>query len=373
MSEYQYYEFVALDRPLSEKEMDELRAISTRAEITPTRFRNEYNWGDLKADPAKLLARYFDAHLYFANWGTPRFMLRLPAAQVDLRALRPYFPGGSATLTRVGRHVVLDLCVTDEVFLEDGWHEGEQLDTLTPLRASLLQGDWALAYVAWLLTVQMGELDDDVLEPPVPPGLRRPSAPLSALVAFLCIDPDLLQAAAEASPAHDVDAAGLEKWVKELPDDEKERWLVRAIEAPEQPLGTALLAAYRRQTAPPLEKGSRTVGELCARVDEIEKAREKAEARRAASARARAEAARRKYLDELARQGDEAWARLEALIENRKYDEAVQLTVDLHDAAAQADAQAQLDSRFADIKKRYARRRSYMSRVKRALSSQPEK
>ena len=63
MSEYQCYEFVALDRQLTAKQMTELRAISTRAEITPTRFWNEYEWGDLKADSAKLLERYFDAHL----------------------------------------------------------------------------------------------------------------------------------------------------------------------------------------------------------------------------------------------------------------------------------------------------------------------
>ena len=38
MSEYQCYELVALDRPLAAKQMAELRAISTRAEISPTRF-----------------------------------------------------------------------------------------------------------------------------------------------------------------------------------------------------------------------------------------------------------------------------------------------------------------------------------------------
>lgn len=32
MSEYQCYDFVALDRPLTSKQMAELRAISTRAE-----------------------------------------------------------------------------------------------------------------------------------------------------------------------------------------------------------------------------------------------------------------------------------------------------------------------------------------------------
>ena len=49
MSEYQYYEFLALDRPLTSDEMQELRAFSTRARITPTSFINEYNWGDLRA------------------------------------------------------------------------------------------------------------------------------------------------------------------------------------------------------------------------------------------------------------------------------------------------------------------------------------
>ena len=40
MSEYQYYEFRAIDRPLTEEEMDELGALSSRAEITPTSFKN---------------------------------------------------------------------------------------------------------------------------------------------------------------------------------------------------------------------------------------------------------------------------------------------------------------------------------------------
>ncbi len=47
MSEYQCYEFVALERPLTANEMAELRAISTRAEISPTRFWNEYQGGNL--------------------------------------------------------------------------------------------------------------------------------------------------------------------------------------------------------------------------------------------------------------------------------------------------------------------------------------
>ena len=46
MSEYQYYEFRTIDRPLTQREMRELRAISTRAEISPTSFTNFYTFGD---------------------------------------------------------------------------------------------------------------------------------------------------------------------------------------------------------------------------------------------------------------------------------------------------------------------------------------
>lgn len=46
MSEYQYYEFRAVDRPLGRTEQGELRAISTRARITAAGFVNHYDWGD---------------------------------------------------------------------------------------------------------------------------------------------------------------------------------------------------------------------------------------------------------------------------------------------------------------------------------------
>ncbi|MDA3797741.1 MAG: hypothetical protein PF692_01525, partial [Kiritimatiellae bacterium] len=70
MSEYQYYEFQAIDKPLSEKDREVLRNISSRAQITSTSFVNEYNYGNFKGDPLKLVEKYFDAFLYVTNWGT---------------------------------------------------------------------------------------------------------------------------------------------------------------------------------------------------------------------------------------------------------------------------------------------------------------
>jgi hypothetical protein len=45
MSEYQYYEFLAVDRPLTAAEQAEVRELSTRARITATSFTNEYHSG----------------------------------------------------------------------------------------------------------------------------------------------------------------------------------------------------------------------------------------------------------------------------------------------------------------------------------------
>jgi hypothetical protein len=48
MSEYQYYESQTADRRLSEKEMQDLRAYSTRAVNMLTSFSNEYSFGSFK-------------------------------------------------------------------------------------------------------------------------------------------------------------------------------------------------------------------------------------------------------------------------------------------------------------------------------------
>ena len=176
MSEYQCYEFVALDRPLTAKQMSELRGISTRAEISPTRFWNEYQWGDLKADPAKLMERYFDAHLYFANWGTHRLMLRIPKARVDLKVLKPYFVGRhAARLTSTGEYVLLDLGSDTEEPEYDEQSQGS-LAALSPLRAELMRGDLRPAYLAWLLAVAAEASASHARRTGPPPDFREDKA-----------------------------------------------------------------------------------------------------------------------------------------------------------------------------------------------------
>jgi hypothetical protein len=360
MSEHQCYEFVALDRPLTSKEMAELRAISTRAEITPTRFWNEYDWGDLKADPAKLLERFFDAHLYFANWGSRRLMLRIPAKHVDPRGLRAYFVGGTERSWRAGRHVILDLCSEDEHLEYDDENQGS-LAAIAPVRAELVRGDLRAAYLAWLLAVQTGDVDDDDVEPPVPPGLSDLTAAEVAMVEFLRIDEDLLAAAATASRADTGDRDALREWVRRVPPRTRDEWIARAIDDPQFALGSELRRAFRASMKMP-SSPRRTVASLRAAAAQKQANRERADARAIAKAKKAAAAARAKRLDALSRRLGAAWTKLEALVENSSYDEAIDLSVDLRDLARRDGESKPFAGRFDAMRKRQRRRRGFFDR-----------
>jgi hypothetical protein len=98
VSEYQYYEFLALDRPLTSKQREELRQLSTRAEITASRFTNEYHWGSFRGDPQQMMANYFDAFLYLANLGTRHLMFRVPRTALDTELAGQYCYTDAASL-----------------------------------------------------------------------------------------------------------------------------------------------------------------------------------------------------------------------------------------------------------------------------------
>lgn len=370
MSEYQCYEFVAIDRPLTPKQMAELRGISTRAEISPTRFWNEYQWGDLKADPAKLLTRYFDAHMYFANWGTHRLMLRVPVTRVDPKRLRGYFVGHAASAKVVGEHVVIDLQSEDEE--PDGYEESPgALAALAPVRSDLMRGDLRVAYLAWLLATQAGDVDDDDVEPAVPPGLSDLTAAQVAMIDFLRIDEDLIAAAAEGNDAEIDDRSGLRRWALGLPARAKDEWLRRAIDDPALALGGELLRTFRAQTKAGRPSGGRTVAALRAAAERHRGLRERADEERAARAQRAAEAVRRKRLDALAKRAAAAWGELEALVEKSANEEAIKLAIDLRDLAERDGASARFAAQLDAMRKRQVRRRAFFNRWKR--ENEPER
>ncbi|MEW1648630.1 hypothetical protein [Streptomyces sp. NPDC091219] len=62
MSEYQHYQF-AVDEPLTDEQLAESRALTTRACLTRHSFVNTYGWGDFKGTARMLVETHYDAHL----------------------------------------------------------------------------------------------------------------------------------------------------------------------------------------------------------------------------------------------------------------------------------------------------------------------
>lgn len=314
MSEYQYYEFLAIDRPLSEAARAALRDVSSRARISSTSFANSYDWGDLKADPLQLLERHFDLFLYLANWGTRRFAMRLPRRLIDPVDLMDFHL--DTDLVRVetrGEHVVVDI---DRGEVEDDdWGDGSGwLASLVPLRAQVLAGDRRLFSLLWLIQVENGWTAEDEAMPA--PGIAPLSGPLTALAEFLGLGGDLLEAAVAAGPA--------------LPT-----------------------AGHLRRAAE----------HICEERRQAEQARTAAEHRRRAEEQA---AARARHLASLAKRGQAAWTEVEALIEQRNaggYDKAAALLADLGEIAAQEGRRAEFLRRLAAIRDRHARKGRFIDRL----------
>jgi hypothetical protein len=384
VSEYQYYEFLAIDRPLDEAEQAEVRSLSTRARITATSFVNEYHWGDFGGDPSRLMERYYDAHLYVANWGTRRVMFRLPCDLLDPEVVENYCAADQASTWVVGDFIVLDFTSDDEGGEFEFDYDAEALlSALVGVRAELAAGDRRPLYLAWLAAYGAWERDenvfdhdaDDDLEPPVPPGLGALSAAQRALADFLRLDDDLLAIAAQASPPLEETADDdLAAWVARLPVATKNRLLARVVRGEAARVRMELLRRFRADTAPTIPvPARRTVGDL---LDNA--ARRRAEHdRRLASQRAEDAArweqarleARERQLDELADEEDAAWSRVEAMIATRKpaeYDAAVRLLTDLQALAEREDRYDTFTVRTIALRQTHARKPSLIERLNRA-------
>jgi hypothetical protein len=375
VSEYQYYEFLALDKPLTSKQREELRQLSTRAEITATRFTNEYHWGDFRGDPQQMMADYFDAFLYLANWGTRHLMFRIPRAALDTELAGQYCYTDAASLIETDDHLIVSLYADREP--DDSWDETTgELGGMAAARSELLGGDHRLLYLAWLMGIQWDHVDDEDTEPPVPAGLADLSGALRAVADFLEIDEDLIAVAAEASPSlKEEPAAGLADWIATLPAAEKDKLLTMVADG-EGPQVQALLLRRFRGSAPDQNEpaqAARTAAQLWTAAGARRTVREESEARarraeeeRAATAKA---AAYNERLDHLAAGAEAAWREAENLIETKKprdYDLAVALLRDLSALARRDGDHDAFTFCFLQLRSRHERKPSLQERFDKA-------
>lgn len=269
MSEYQYYEFLAIDRPLSQNEMDYMRKLSSRGHITPVNFSNEYHWGDFKGKPRELMRRFYDAHVYSANWGTAVCMLRVPISALEQKVFQPFTENGVFEVEASPAHWICSWNLEESKdYNRFGMEDGSGwMARLAPLRDELMRGDLRSLYIGWLAAVTIGEVAEDKEEPPMPDGLAPFTTAQQALAEFLEVDVDLLVGVGSNCPSHRSMARELDidPWLTTLLAEDMHQWVHKLLTSRGQEAERevkARFASWKKSAsdAPSLQR--RTVAEL---------------------------------------------------------------------------------------------------------------
>ena len=365
MSEYQYYEWQTVDRLLTEAEQDAVSGPSSHIDVTASQAVVTYDWSDFRHDPRKVLARYFDAHLYFANWGTRILMFRFPPGLLDEAAVAPYLVENTIRLSTEGKSRILEFCFEDE---EPEWADFEgELSGLISLRNELLAGDYRCLYLGWLKALSLLDEDGqgDLEEPPVPAGLARLTPALQRFAGFFDLDPHLIKSAAETSPAKaaTVSNAALRKAIGTLSRKECDDYLLRLLQGE---AGLGFTFRHRLQSAlkapPQPASDGRTAEELFTGAKRAK--RQDAERKAAADEKRRIAA-----LEKLAQKEEQAWQAVETQLAERHWtyhSKAVEQLQQLRDLAEYRKTRADFNRRLKALRERHKERASIMKRLAKA-------
>src|SRR5258708_8236555 len=109
MSEYQRYEFMTNDRPLTQAQLEAVNGLSSHIETSSTHALVEYDWGNFKHDPIAVLHQFFDRFLYWANWRAPRLAFRFPPAILPADLLTDYDLDSPVTFAPYTSHAIPDI------------------------------------------------------------------------------------------------------------------------------------------------------------------------------------------------------------------------------------------------------------------------
>lgn len=372
MSEYQYYEFQALDRILTKTEQSYIESLSSRVELSPTKAAFTYSYGDFRGNPQDLLEKCFDVMLYMANWGTRQLLFRLPKKLVDATLIKQYCVDDCISVSNTSNYLILDININDEEYQD--WIEGEGwLSNLASLRNELLQGDCRVLYLAWLKAktrvcddYELSEDESDVLEPPVPANLQKLSDSLQSFVEFFKVDNDLITVAATASNATQAEFTSLEALIPTLPEAERNEFLVKVLKN-EPLIGVQLAKRLKElsnsQIALVQDNGNRRLlFQLIASAKDCSKLRQQQELKAVKEARIRELLA---LVPKEAKLWEEVF-RLIAFKQSKSYDDAIAHLRNLRDLAEYQGKLEQFKLRVQEMQTDYSNRPGLLSRLQKA-------
>jgi hypothetical protein len=378
MSEYQYYEFLAIDRPLTSEEISALRTLSTRAHITPVSFTNHYEWGDFKGDPDELMRRFFDAHVYVANWMTAIFMVRVPIEALSGKTVEAMAVSGILDFKATKTHWVISWSLHesenyDRFGMEDGrgW-----MARLAPVRDELSSGDMRSLYIGWLSAVTREMIDDDEMEPLPMEGLWNLTPAQQALAEFVEVDEDLLAGAGIGCPSLQDEATSKEQmdaWLAGLPQEGVTALLKLLLTGKGQQAERTLknrFAAWRRGLqGQSSEAPRRTVGELRKHAEAAEKVRQENEKREKEKREAKKRKEREAYLKALAENFPKAWKSAQQSVERGSgfaYDDVCRALVDLSEAYSLHRSPNSFEQELREFMASHMRRKALIQRLVKA-------
>lgn len=241
MSEFLFYDFRAIDQPLSTKEQEEVSSWSSRAKVNARKAVFTYAFGDFKMDHLEAVEKYFDGLLNWASWGNKQLIFRFPLSAINLQELESF----SFTLTSFDlgfdygikihvrrQHVLLEFYTTNDEEEDYVDEAGKEMDQFTQIREAILTEDYRCVFLFWLHLAQTLEehnpkLISNFTLPAIPAGLKNLSAELETFVDFFGIDRFLIRAAGHFSPEPIAIETVYAQALTQLPESEKDEWLLR--------------------------------------------------------------------------------------------------------------------------------------------------
>lgn len=388
MSEYTYYEFQTITRTLTEDDYNALRNISSRAEITATKFSNFYTFGSLKAEPYHLLERYFEVYYHYADYGVREFYLKFPTRLLDIFRIKEYFLHPEKVILKSGENTILYFAVDFEWEDESPWGDDPNnkkswLDKLIPIYKEILEGDYRCLYLYWLYSI-FNEDTGNYPESSICLGLTQLTNAQKEFCSFLQLDRDLLDVASENSEPIEstaVNEKGFQDWIFNLDEEEKNKALTEIVIKENLTYRFELIKKYKESVSHIRKDNkdfvpNRTSKKLLELSEERKVIRLKKEAEEKEKERIenelRSKKQRVEYLDRFASRKEETWVMIEELLLKRSlkaYKEAEAFVIDLRDLSLKENKKDEFLKRITDLSNRHAQKTTWIQIVKKINAS----
>lgn len=364
--EYQYYEFRAIDRPLTDAEKSYIKTLSSRVEPTNRKAIFTYSYGDFRGDPLMVLGRCFDALLYTANWGSHQLAFRYPKSALNLAALQPYCAEGAIEVVTQANAVIVNLEVHYEGVSYWIDEENHWLTQLIPLRQAILNGDYRVLYLTWLAACENSiNFDGSDQEPPVPPNLKTLDQPLKTFVDWLQLDADLITVAAQASPIQTKQKPQYQEWIRALSEAEKTELLLEMVTG-DSDMALQLKSRLQQRFKLTLEQDT-AAAEPQRSLSELRQQADEQQAKRKAAETAIQKSERRDYILSLKPQKRQLWETVDMLIAQKQtklYEQAIEYLLELQELARSENEEANFQNRVNKIPVNYASCWGLLSRLR---------